>query len=135
MPIELFHNSKTTVVTCIMVFTAHRPHPKGKKTWCGYWRDDGFIKTKHRGRIDANEAWARIRERWVSAYRSREVVNGVSVMMEVGPQDEWCAEAYLQTDYEAITQDDLLTVAKRYVLKNVMLMHEGRRQTPDEGQE
>ena len=53
MPIELFHNSKTTVVTCIMVFTAHRPHPKGKKTWFGYWRDDGFIKTKHRGRIDA----------------------------------------------------------------------------------
>ncbi len=31
MPIELFHNSKTTVVTCVMVFTAHRPHPGGKK--------------------------------------------------------------------------------------------------------
>ena len=31
MPIDLFHNSKTTVVTCIMVFTAHRPHPKGKE--------------------------------------------------------------------------------------------------------
>ena len=31
MPIELFHNSKTTVIACIMVFTAHRHHPKGKK--------------------------------------------------------------------------------------------------------
>jgi hypothetical protein len=28
MPIDLFHNSKTTVVTCVMVFTAHRPHAK-----------------------------------------------------------------------------------------------------------
>jgi len=35
MPIELFHNSKTTVVMCIMVFTAHRPHPKGKKRGLG----------------------------------------------------------------------------------------------------
>jgi type I restriction enzyme M protein len=69
MPIELFHNSKTTVVTCVMVFTAKRPHPDGKKTWFGYWRDDGFIKTKHRGRIDAYGMWPLIKEKWVSAYR------------------------------------------------------------------
>ncbi len=54
MPIDLFHNSKTTVVTCVLVLTANRPHPKGKKTWFGYFREDGFVKTKDRGRIDAN---------------------------------------------------------------------------------
>src|SRR5207237_6602050 len=90
MPIELFHNSKTTVVTCVMVFTAHRPHPKGKKTWFGYWRTDGFIKTKHRGRIDALDRWTGIRDRWVSEFRSREVLDGFSVLKDVGPADEWC---------------------------------------------
>lgn len=126
MPIELFHNSKTTVVTCIMVFTAHRPHPKGKKTWFGYWRDDGFIKTKHRGRIDAFNVWHVIKEKWLSAYRSREIIEGLSVMQVVTAQDEWCAEAYLETDYSALTAELLNEAAKRHVLKNVMLLHEGR---------
>lgn len=128
MPIELFHNSKTTVVTCIIVVTARRPHPRGKKTWFGYWRDDGFLKTKHRGRIDALDRWPGIREKWVSAFRSREIVDGLSVMREVGPQDEWCAEAYLKTDYSTITPDSLLEAAKRHLLRNVMLLHESRRQ-------
>lgn len=132
MPIELFHNSKTTVVTCIMVFTARRPHPRGKKTWFGYWRDDGFVKTKHRGRIDALDRWPGIRETWVSAFRSREIVDGLSVMREVGPQDEWCAEAYLETDYSKVTPNDLLEAAKRYLLKNAMLLHQSRSQHVDE---
>lgn len=122
MPIESFHNSKTTVVTCIIVFTAHRPHPKGKKTWFGYCRDDGFVKTKHRGRIDANGNWFDIRSRWINAYRSREVVPGLSITKEVGPWDEWCAEAYLDCDYDLVTREALLTRAKRYILENVMLI-------------
>jgi len=124
MPIELFHNSKTTVVTCVMVFTAHRRHPKGKKTWFGYWRDDGFVKTKHRGRIDAADTWSRIRERWVSAYRNRDVMEGASVMKEVGPGDEWCAEAYLGTNYGAIDANALAEAVKRHVIGRVMTAHE-----------
>jgi hypothetical protein len=131
MPIELFHNSKTTVVTCTMVFTAHRPHPKGKKTWFGYWRDDGFVKTKHRGRIDLHGHWPAIRAKWVSAFRSREVIPRLSVLAEVGPHDEWCAEAYFATDYGAITREDLAEAAKRYALTEVMLLHESRRQGDD----
>jgi hypothetical protein len=118
-----------------MVFTAHRPHPQGKKTWFGYWREDGFIKTKHRGRIDANEVWPIIRGKWVGAFRSREVIEGFSVMREVSAQDEWCAEAYLETDYVSISRDDLMGGAKRYVLSNVMLLHEGRRENADESQD
>lgn len=120
MPIELFHNSKTTVVTCVMVFTAHRPHPHGKKTWFGYWRDDGFIKTKHRGRIDGYGMWARIKEEWVSSYRNRETIDGVSVMQVVGPKDEWCAEAYLPTDYNSIDMEALLESARRYAIARIM---------------
>lgn len=130
MPIELFHNSKTTVVTCIMVFTAHRPHRKGKKTWFGYWRDDGFIKTKHRGRVDMNGVWPDIRARWVNAFRNREVSDGSSVFREAGPSDEWCAEAYLETDYGAISEEQLIRKAKRYILKRAMLADEERSSKP-----
>lgn len=126
MPIELFHNSKTTVVTCVMVFTAKRPHPAGKKTWFGYWRRDGFIKTKHMGRIDADGKWEDIKKKWINTFRNRDVIDGYSVMKEIGAKDEWCAEAYLKTDYDSITSNKLLSVAKYYILKNAMLTHEER---------
>ena len=121
MPIELFHNSKTNVVTCVMVFTAHRPHSLRKKTWFGYWRDDGFVKTKHRGRIDVNGTWPTIRDRWVHAFLNREIVGGLSVMQNVGHQDEWCAEAYLVADYDTVNRDSLFESARRYALSQVML--------------
>ena len=121
MPIELFHNSKTTVVTCVMVFTAHRPHPKGKKTWFGYWRDDGLVKTKHLGRIDVNGKWPYIRDRWVQSFMNREVLDGFSVMQEVGPQDEWCAEAYLIADYDSINVDNLSEATIRYFTNQLIV--------------
>ena len=109
-----------------MVFTAYRPHPKGKKTWFGYWRDDGFIKTKHRGRIDLNDTWEDIKNKWLNAFRNREVIDGFSVMYEVQAHHEWCAEAYLETDYTAITENQLRASAKRYFLSNIMTMHDIR---------
>ena len=126
MPIELFHNSKTTVVTCVLVFTAKRPHPRGKKTWLGYWRDDGLVKTKHRGRIDVYGRWPAIKGKWVSAYRNREIIGGISVMQAVGPKDEWCAEAYLPTDYTSIDRKSLLEAAKRHVIGRVMNENAGQ---------
>lgn len=122
MPISLFHNSKTMVVTCIMVFTAHRKHPKGKKSWFGYWRDDGFVKTKHRGRIDLNGTWPSIKNGWMDSFRNREIVPGLSVMREVKPTDEWCAEAYLSLDYDNISEVALKDAAKRYVLSSASLL-------------
>ena len=42
MPQELFYPVGT--VTCIMVWIAGKPHAKSdRKTWFGYWRDDGFV--------------------------------------------------------------------------------------------
>lgn len=122
MPIELFHNSKTTVVTCVMVFTAHQPHPKGKKTWFAYCRDDGMTKTKHRGRIDVDGAWPTLRERWVNAFRNREVRDGFSVMVEVDAVQEWCAEAYLAADYNAIDAASLGDAVKRYLIAQVLAL-------------
>ncbi len=120
MPVDLFHNSKTTVVTCIMVFTAHRPHPAAKKTWFGYWRDDGFVKTKHRGRIDANGKWNSLKETWVNAYKNREIIDGFSVAKVVTHQDEWCAEAYLETNYSAIDQEAFAGAARKHYVGQIL---------------
>jgi len=102
MPLELFY--PVGVITCIMVFTAKKPHVESnRKTWFGYWRDDGFSKVKNLGRIDVDDEWPAIRDRWISAYRNREVHAGESVMAHVSAADEWIGEAYLETDYSGLT--------------------------------
>ena len=122
MPEELFHNSKVNTVTCAVIITSHKPHPKGKKTWFAYCRDDGFIKMKNKGRIDANHTWNDIREKWVSAFRNREVIDKFSLMREVNEKDEWCVEAYLETDYDEFTFEDYETTVKKYLMFNFMDM-------------
>lgn len=115
MPQELFYPVGT--VTCIMVWIAGRPHVQSaKKTWFGYWRDDGFIKTKHKGRIDQNDLWESIRDRWVQMYRNREVHVGESIMHTVNASDEWCAEAYMETDYSKLTKADFDKVVQNYAV-------------------
>lgn len=115
MPQELFYPVGT--VTCIMVWIAGKPHAKsGRKTWFGYWRDDGFVKTKHKGRIDQNGIWPKIRDRWVEMYRNREVHAGESVMQAVTAADEWCAEAYMETDYSVLTQAEFSKVVQNYAM-------------------
>jgi SAM-dependent methyltransferase len=114
MPDQLFYPVGT--VTCIMVFTAHRPHAlENRKTWFGYWKKDEFVKTKHKGRIDINESWPSIRDRWVEAFRNREVHPGESVLQKVSSLDEWCAEAYMETDYSVIDQQAFDEAVRTYV--------------------
>lgn len=128
MPPEIFH--PVAVVTCVMVFTAGIPHSTaGKKTWFGYWRDDGFVKIKNLGRVDRDHRWPEIRDRWVEAYRNREVHPGESVTATVGPEDEWVAEAYMETDYSTLTQRDF----ERVVLDYALFVLKGSK--PEEGDE
>lgn len=115
MPDDLFYPVGT--VTCIMVFTAKRPHKDSRrKTWFGYWKNDGFVKTKHKGRVDLYERWVAIRDRWIESFRNREDVPGLSVKRYVTHADEWCAEAYMDTDYSRITQSDFVTIVKKYIM-------------------
>jgi type I restriction-modification system DNA methylase subunit len=105
MPDELFFNSKVNVVTCIMIFTAHRPHPKGKETYFGYYKDDGFVKRKNKGRIDANEKWESIKEKWLSYYYNRKAAAGLSVNKVISADMEWLAESYMDTDYTSLADE------------------------------
>ena len=120
MPSQVFHDSNVGVVTCVMVITAHHPHPQGKKTWFGYWRDDGLVITKHLGRADVNQRWANIKSQWVNAYRNRELVPGQSVAEEVREDDEWCGEAYMETDYSGLTSLDFENEVKKYVAYRIL---------------
>jgi type I restriction enzyme M protein len=112
MPSDLFH--PVGVITCIMVFEAHSPHPPSYKTFFGYFKEDGFKKTKHIGRVDKGQ-WGQIKNKWLSAYINRETQTGLSVVREISANDEWCAEAYMETDYSGITQAEFETVLKDYV--------------------
>lgn len=115
MPTELFY--PVGVVTCIMVFRAQIPHESSKKkTWFGYWKDDGFAKVKHRGRIDSKNQWSYIKSHWLEMFRNRETHAGESVLQYVGAKDEWCAEAYMETDYSKITQADFEDTVRSYAI-------------------
>lgn len=116
MPDNLFY--PVGVITCIMVFTAHVPHhsDESHKTWFGYWKDDGFELKRHKGRDDWNDQWREVKNHWLKTFRNREVIPGYSVLEKVGTKDEWCAEAYMETDYSDIKPNDFVKELKKYVL-------------------
>ncbi|MGA2352828.1 MAG: hypothetical protein ABSF70_20515 [Terracidiphilus sp.] len=49
-------------------------------------------------------------------YRNRRVHAGESVLRKVNHDDEWCAEAYLETDYSVLTQSDFKQTVKKYLM-------------------
>lgn len=114
MPSDLFYPVAT--VPCIMIFKAHIPHDdSNKKTWFGYWKDDGFIKTKHRGRLDQKNKWESIRDHWVETYRNRDDIPGECIKKYVTAEDEWCAEEYMQTDYSNLSRGDFEDSVRKYI--------------------
>jgi len=115
MPDELFFNSKVGVVSCIMIFKAHKPHPKSKETYFGYYKDDGFVKRKIQGRYDAFGKWEGIKEKWISSYMNRKQEAGFSVNRVVSASDEWVAEAYMKTNYSNLTNEDFTDTILDYV--------------------
>jgi type I restriction-modification system DNA methylase subunit len=115
MPDELFFNSKVGVVSCIMIFTAHKPHDKKVETYFGYYKNDGFEKRKNIGRTDVYGKWGEIKEKWVNYYKRRKEEAGFSVKRFVTAEMEWCAESYLETDYSKINDEDFEDTILNYV--------------------
>lgn len=115
MPDELFFNSNVGVVSCIMVFTAHKPHPETKETFFGYFKDDGFVKRKIQGRVDTYGKWESIKKEWLTYYLNRKSKAGFSINKIVSAEDEWCAEAYMETDYSKLKQSDIEQSALEYI--------------------
>ena len=113
MPDDLFY--PIGVVTCIMVFETNKINT-GMKTWFGYLKNDGFIKRKNKGRIDYYSSWKNIKSNFLEAYKNNEEKPGLSVKKEVKFDEEWCAEAYMETDYSSLTPEDFEFEMKKYVI-------------------
>ena len=111
MPDDLFY--PVGVVTCIMVFEANKPNA-GKKTWFGYFKDDGYEKKRNMGRIDARNRYSALKDDLLGAYRNNEEIPGLSVRKEVTAEEEWCAEAYMETDYNSLRDEDFIGTMKEY---------------------
>jgi type I restriction enzyme M protein len=136
MPEDLFHNSKVGTVTCIMIFKAHVPHKtSNKKTWLGYWRNDGFVKKKSLGRIDYNKTWHEIKEKWVDAFVNRETIPYFSLMQNLNARNEWCIEAYLETDYSTLDQNEFKEYFRNYLTYKILNSIEGDLTTIEEENE
>lgn len=119
LPNDLFH--PVGVITCAMVFQAHQPNSEAMQpTWFGYWKSDGFVKTKDRGRIDLNGTWSARQQEWLTDYHGRVVTAGRSVTAFVTAQDEWCAEAYMETDYSALHKGDFEAILRKYAVFQLM---------------
>ena len=113
MPDDIFYPTGTNV--CVMVWEAHTPHDSSQETFFGYYKDDGFVKRKKLGRIDAFKKWAEIEKKWVSLYRNRDIEEGLTARKCVSWQDEWLCEAYMETDYSKLTEDDFQQTLNNYL--------------------
>ena len=114
MPGELFFNSNTSVVTCIMIFTAHRPHPSIKKVFLGYYKDDKFVKHRIKGRFDGDNKWEEVEKEWLSCYLNRTDRAGISVNVELDHTSEWAVEKYMETDYSDLSDKEFKEALHNY---------------------
>lgn len=118
LPDEIFYPG-ASAVACCMVFTLGKRHDVKKPTFFGYYKDDGFRKKKNLGRIekvspDGIGAWAFIKEDWLDLYFNRKEVPGKSALACVTGNDEWLAEAYMETDYTSLSENDFHKMIRNY---------------------
>ena len=114
LPPEMFHPG-ASANACCMVFTVNKPHPKNHETFFGYYKDDGLIKKKNLGRVDTKDKWAEIEKEWLNLYNRKTVLAGKSAVKSVTYKDEWLCEAYMETDYNDLTQLDFQKTVNNYL--------------------
>ena len=120
LPNEMFYPG-AAAVACCMIFDLSQKHEKSNKdTFFGYFKDDKFIKRKGLGRIektdvDGNSLWVKTKEKWLELYKNKREEVGLSVMQRVTHEDEWLAEAYMETDYSNLCEDDFQKVLNSYL--------------------
>lgn len=108
LPVEMFHPGSTSAACC-MIFELGVKHnnESNKKTFFGYFKDDGFIKRKNLGRIEKKDGlWKEKEKLWLELYFNRSEKKGFSILKNVTADDEWLAEAYMETDYSTLNNSD-----------------------------
>ena len=123
LPSDMFHPG-ASACACCMVFNLGTRHENAHvpETFFGYFKDDGFMKKKNLGRIERRDGlWAEIEARWLDLYFHRKAEKGISAVRKVTADDEWLAEAYMETDYSGLTEKDFEQVVRdyySYIIKN-----------------
>lgn len=119
LPNEMFYPG-ASVIACCMIFDLSQKHEKSNKdTFFGYFKDDKFIKRKGLGRVeqtdqDGNSLWLKTEAEWLDLYKNKREVPGLSVMHRVNWDDEWLAEAYMETDYTKLTVSNFERTIRDY---------------------
>ena len=115
LPDQVFFNSRASAVTCVVIITAHQPHPADKQVWLGLGKDDGYTIEKHKGRIDPDSRWPAIRDTWINTFLSRTETPHFSVTRPLRPEEDWCAEAYVTRDHSLLSRDDFQHTLRTFV--------------------
>lgn len=119
LPNEMFYPG-ASAIACCMIFDLSQKHERANRdTFFGYFKDDKFIKRKGLGRIeqtdqDGNSLWQKTEAEWLDLYKNKREVPGLSVMHKVTCDDEWLAEAYMETDYTKLTVGDFERTIRDY---------------------
>lgn len=122
LPQEMFYPG-AAVSACCMVFNLGVRHsdPGNLPTFFGYFKEDGFVKRKNLGRVEQQDVntgkskWAEIEEQWLSLYRNRRAEDGLSAVQKVNADSEWLCEAYMQTDYSKMKEEDFQETIDDYL--------------------
>ncbi len=111
-PSEMFYPG-ASAVACCMVFDLGKPH-QDHETFFGYFKEDGFEKRKGVGRVDVNNKWNDVEKDWYELYNRHLTVAGKSVCRIITAKDEWCAEAYMETDYSTLCDEEFIMKMRDY---------------------
>lgn len=116
-PNDLFHPG-ASAVACCMIFNLgvrHKDAPL-QETFFGYFKEDGFEKRKNIGRVEKSDGiWQMTETKWLDLYFHRKEETGISVNKKVTANDEWLAEAYMETDYSKLDEQDFQNTVNEYL--------------------
>ena len=120
LPDDIFYPG-ASACACCMVFDVGIPHrTSNRETFFAYCKEDGFKKRKNLGRVEqmdenGHSLWASIEKKWIDTYRNRDVIPGFSARHMVTEKDEWLCEAYMETDYTTLTENDFQQTLNEYL--------------------
>jgi hypothetical protein len=61
-----------------------------------------------------------IKHDWVEAYMNKDDLAGFSINKVVSASDEWCAEAYLETDYSQMSDANFEAEIKKFTASQIV---------------
>ncbi len=114
LPEEMFYPGASVVACCMIWELGVRHETANTPTFFGYFKEDGFTKRKNLGRVERVDpqngegVWKAIHDKWLTLYKDRKEEVGLSAVHQVTFNDEWCAEAYMETDYSTLSEKDFI---------------------------